>query len=146
MPVLIAAALGAMASLVASDGQSPVRVDVPVPVSGPVNPARDAHHRPPMRIAVPHHSSKAKARQQVEQRIGQLLSQFSHHADEVQHEWAGDTLRFKGKARGLSVDGTVDVTDTEVIIEAKLPFIAKPFEGRIKQAVEQEAEKMFRGA
>lgn len=99
-----------------------------------------------MRIAVPHHSTKDKARQRVEQRIGQLLGQFSHHADDLQHEWTGDTLHFKGKARGLSIDGTVEVTNAEVIIDAKLPLIAKPFEGRIRQTVEQEAEKMFRTA
>lgn len=99
-----------------------------------------------MRISVPHHSSKALARQKVEQRLGQLLGQFSHQAEDLHHEWIGDTLRFKGKARGLSVDGTVEVTDAEVIIDAKLPFIAMPFEGRIRQTVEAEAEKMFRSA
>lgn len=99
-----------------------------------------------MRIAVPHNTTKEMARQRVEQKIGQLLGQFSHHADDLHHEWAGDMLRFKGKARGLSVEGTVEITDAEVLIEGKLPLIAKPFEGRIKQAVEQEAEKMFRTA
>lgn len=97
-----------------------------------------------MRIAVPHNTTKDQARQRVEQKLGQLLGQFSHHAEDLQHEWAGDTLRFKGKARGLSVEGTVEITSAEVIIDGKLPFIAKPFEGKIRQAVEQEAEKMFR--
>lgn len=99
-----------------------------------------------MRIAVPHNTTKDMARQRVDQRLSQLLSQFGGHADEIQHEWAGDTLRFKGKARGLSVEGTVEITEAAVIIDGKLPFIAKPFEGRIRQAVEQEAEKMFRTA
>ena len=55
-------------------------------------------------------------------------------------------MRFKGKARGLSVEGTVEVTDTEVIIHGKLPLLAKPFEGKIKQTVQLEAERMFRTA
>lgn len=99
-----------------------------------------------MRIAVPHHTSRAAARSQIELRLGQLLGQFSQHADDLHHEWDGDTLRFKGKARGLSVEGTVEVTDTEVIIHGKLPLMARPFEGKIKQAVELEAGKMFRTA
>ena len=86
------------------------------------------------------------ARQRVEQRLGQLLGQFSHHADDLHHEWSGDMLSFKGKARGLSVAGTVEITEAAVIIDAKLPLIAMPFEGRIRQTVEQEAEKMFRTA
>ena len=97
-----------------------------------------------MRIAVEHGTTKENARRKVDQRLGQLLSQFGGHADEVQHEWQGDTLRFKGKARGLAMEGTVEITDAAIIIDGKLPLLAKPFEGRIRQAVEREADAMFR--
>lgn len=99
-----------------------------------------------MRIAVPHHTSKDDAREKVDQRLGQLLSQFGGHAEEIEHAWLGDTMRFKGKARGLAVEGTIDVTDAEIILDAKLPLMAKMFEGRIRQAVEREADAMFRTA
>lgn len=99
-----------------------------------------------MRIAVPHNTSKANARQVVEKKIDTLLSQFGAHADEIKHEWTGDTLRFKGRARGFAVEGTVEVTDASVILESKLPLMAMPFEGRIRQAVEREADAMFRTA
>jgi putative polyhydroxyalkanoate system protein len=99
-----------------------------------------------MRIAVKHHTSKEHARKRVEGRLDQLLAQFGGRADEIEHEWLGDTLRFKGKARGLSVEGTVEVTDSEVIIDGKLPLMARMFEGRIRQAVEREADAMFRTA
>jgi hypothetical protein len=82
----------------------------------------------------------------VEQKIDQLLSQFGGHAEDIRHEWTGDTLRFKGKARGFTVEGTVEVTDAAVVIDAKLPLLATPFEGRIRQAVEREADAMFRTA
>lgn len=99
-----------------------------------------------MRIAVPHNTSRDIARQRVEQRLGHLLGQFGHHAEDLEHEWYGDTLKFKGKARGLKVEGTVDVTDAAVVIDAKLPLIAMPFEGRIREAVQKEADQMFRTA
>lgn len=99
-----------------------------------------------MRIAVPHHTSKAVARGKVDQRLGQLLAQFGGHAEEIEHEWVGDTMRFRGKARGMSVEGTVEVTDAEIILQAKLPLLAKMFEGRIREAVTREADSMFRTA
>ena len=99
-----------------------------------------------MRIAIPHNTTKDSARQRVEEKISALLGQFSHHAEDIQHSWTGDTLTFKGKARGLSIEGSVDVTATEVIIDAKLPLMAKPFESGIRQQVEREAEKVFRTA
>ncbi len=99
-----------------------------------------------MRIAVPHNTTKENARQKVEQRLGQLLSQFGGHAEDIAHEWIGDTLQFKGKARGLALKGTAEVTDREIIIDAKLPLIATMFEGRIREAVQREADSMFRTA
>jgi len=99
-----------------------------------------------MRIALPHHTSKAAARKKVEERLGQLLGQFGSRADEIDHSWSGDTLSFKGKAKGLKVEGTIDVTDTEIVLHAKLPFMAIPFEGKIRHAVEKEAGSMFRTA
>ncbi len=99
-----------------------------------------------MRIAVTHNTSKETARRKVDERLGQLLSQFGGHAEEVEHEWLGDTMRFKGKARGFTIQGTVEVTDAAVILDAKLPLVAKMFEGNIRQAVEREADAIFRTA
>lgn len=99
-----------------------------------------------MRVVVPHHTTKQNARRIVENRLSQLLGQFGQRADEVHHEWSGDVLRFRGKARGLSAEGTVEITDAAVIIDGKLPLIAKPFESRIRQAIEREAEAIFRSA
>jgi hypothetical protein len=99
-----------------------------------------------MRIAVPHHTTRPNARRIVEQKLDQLLASYGAHADQAEHSWTGDTLHFKGKARGFTVSGTIDVTDSDVILDSKLPLLAKAFEGRIRQTVETEAEKMFRMA
>ncbi len=99
-----------------------------------------------MKIAVPHHMTAEQARIRVEQKLAQLLTQFGARAEDLSQEWAGNTLQFKGKARGFSLEGTVEVTDAEVVIDANLPLMAKPFEGRIRQAVEREADAMFRTA
>jgi hypothetical protein len=99
-----------------------------------------------MRIAIPHHTTKEKARKVIDQKLTALLSQFGGQADEFEHDWTGDTLNFKGKARGFSVQGTVEVTDDQAILEGKLPFMAKPFEPKIAAAVKKEAETLFRTA
>lgn len=98
-----------------------------------------------MRVAVSHNTTRDNARRIVEQKLGQMLSQFGSRAD-VEHAWEGDMLRFKGKASGFSVEGTLEVTDQVVIIDGKLPLMAKPFEGRIRSTIEREAESMFRTA
>lgn len=99
-----------------------------------------------MRIAVPHNTTKAEARRIIEERLHAAKTQYGHYTDDLQHEWNGDVLTFNFKAKGISGKGTVEVTDTDVIVDGKLPLIAKPFESRIRSTVEREAESMFRTA
>lgn len=96
-----------------------------------------------MHIAVPHHTDRETARRRVEQRLDQLLAQYQHYLSDHEKSWNGDTLHFSGSARGFKANGTVEVTDSEVIIDGKLPLIAKPFEPRIKNTIEREAAAMF---
>ena len=96
-----------------------------------------------MRITVEHKTTKEIARRKVEERLGQLLAQFGGHAEEIHHEWIGDTLKFKGKARGFKVEGTMEVSDSSVVIDSKLPMVAMLFEGKIRHAVQREADAMF---
>lgn len=96
-----------------------------------------------MHIVVPHHTDKQTAKQRIDQRIGQLLAQYGHYLNDSEHHWEGDTLLFSGSARGFKANGTVEITDTEVIVDGKLPLIAKPFEPRVRSTVEKEAAAMF---
>jgi len=97
-----------------------------------------------MRITIPHKMNKSTARERIETRLHQLLNTYGHYLSEVEHRWEGDRLVFSGKAKGMKANGTVDITDNEVIIDGKLPLLAKPFEPRIKRQIEKEAETMFR--
>ncbi len=99
-----------------------------------------------MRIAVPHNTTREKARKVVESRLKTLHSQYGHYANDLDHNWQGDTLHVAFKAKGMSIKGTIEVTDTDVILDGKVPLIAKPFESRIRSTVEREAEAMFRTA
>lgn len=96
-----------------------------------------------MHIAVPHHTDRETAKQRIKQRLDQLLAQYGHYLNDQETHWDGDTLHFSGSARGFKANGTVDVTETEVVIDGKLPLIAKPFEPRIKSTIEREASAMF---
>lgn len=97
-----------------------------------------------MRITVPHRIDKATVRKKIEERLHQMLATYGHYLSEVEHRWEGDRLVFSGKAKGMKANGTVDITDNEVIIDGKLPLLAKPFEPRIKSTIEKEAETIFR--
>lgn len=96
-----------------------------------------------MRINIPHRTDKETARRKINERIAQLFAHYGHYLSDSEHKWEGDRLVFSGSAKGFKASGTVEVTDTEVIVDGKLPLIAKPFEPRVKSTIEKEAESMF---
>ena len=55
-----------------------------------------------MRIEVPHNTTRDKARKIVEQKMKALESQYGHYANDIDHQWQGDTLHFGFKAKGDS--------------------------------------------
>ena len=96
-----------------------------------------------MHITVPHNTTREEARHKVEERLASLESQYGHYATDIDKSWEGDRLTFSVKARGMSGSGSLEITDTEVIVDGKLPLMARPFESRIKSTIEREAGAMF---
>jgi hypothetical protein len=96
-----------------------------------------------MRVSVPHNTDRDTARRKVEARLQQLLTQYGSYLNDIDQRWEGERLVFSGSARGFKANGTVEITDSEVIFDGKLPLIAKPFEPRIKNTIEREAAAMF---
>src|SRR5258708_1170033 len=95
-----------------------------------------------MHITVPHHTTREEARRKVEERMAGLEGQYGHYATDIDKSWEGDRLTFSVKARGMSGSGSLEITDTEVIVDGKLPLMARPFESRIKSTIEREAAAM----
>jgi hypothetical protein len=96
-----------------------------------------------MRISLPHHTDKENAKRMINERLAAAMTQHGHYLSDSSHTWEGDRLTFSGSAKGFKVSGSIDVTDSEVIVDGKLPLIARPFEPRVKHAIEQEAESLF---
>jgi len=96
-----------------------------------------------MHIAVPYNTDRETARRRIDQRLDQLLAQYSQYLTGHDKRWEADTLYFNGSARGFKASGTLTLTDTEIVIDGKLPLIAKPFEPRIKNTIEREAAAIF---
>jgi hypothetical protein len=96
-----------------------------------------------MQIVITHHTDKASARRKIDARLQELLGQHGHYLSDINQHWEDDRLLFSGSAKGFKVNGSVEITDSEVILDGKLPLIAKPFESRIKSTIEHEAAAMF---
>ncbi|HUP66268.1 MAG TPA: polyhydroxyalkanoic acid system family protein [Thermoanaerobaculia bacterium] len=96
-----------------------------------------------MKISFPHGTTPANARKKIDTLLDRLHDRHGENLEVMDRTWAGDTLNFDFKARGFHARGSVDVGDKEIRLEGKVPLVARPFEGKIKNAIEKEASKIF---
>lgn len=92
-----------------------------------------------MRIIVPHHRSRQEVIQTIDKSLDELLQQSLPVKLVVQQRtWQGSTLNFSVAAKmafiSSTVKGTIEVTDTEVIIDVDLGM----FQSFISQEKAQE--------
>ena len=65
-----------------------------------------------------------------------LLEQYGNRVTKPRSAWRGDTMEFSFQAEGYNIKGTLSVTDTEIVLDARLPFFARLFEGTVRSAIE----------
>ena len=93
-----------------------------------------------MEIRRHHNMTMDAAVQLSDQILPGFIEQAGDNVSNIQRQWDGNVLRFAFRTRGMNIKGTFLVTDDEIIIESKLPFIARPFEGHIRSAIEQQLD------
>jgi len=96
-----------------------------------------------MRIATRHHTSKESARETVEGQVPGLIARFGQSVSDPTYQWRGDTLEFAFRAIGTDLAGTLEVTDTELVLDISVPFRFKLFEGKIKSEAQAWCDQIF---
>lgn len=93
-----------------------------------------------MHIAVKHNTTQAQAIGKVGKAImdARRQPQFAEQVSDFESAWKGHVLEFSLKVQGNKISGTLDVTDSEFIFDAKLPLLWRMFEGRIEKAVKEQ--------
>jgi hypothetical protein len=82
--------------------------------------------------------TKQGARDWVASELSDLLNQFGDSVSDVSHEWKGDALKFRFRvSRIASFRGALTVTDTDLDLDLPFPLLARGFEGKAKDRVEQ---------
>jgi hypothetical protein len=97
-----------------------------------------------MQFKIPHKESKAGAIVRIKKALMEHRAQILANASDVEDRWEGDMLRFAATVQGTKLSGSLTVRDHEYDIELKLPLMYRMFEGRIKKAIEEQAQGLLR--
>ncbi len=98
-----------------------------------------------MQIKIPHQAgSAAAAKSKVMQALDEARAKIGDQATIDKEEWNDNVLTFGFTAQGQSISGTFEVRDNEFELNAKLPLMLRMFEGRLKKAIEEQAQGMLK--
>ena len=96
-----------------------------------------------MHIAIPHKSSKITAITKVKLALNEARPKAKESQVEITDErWEGDTLHFSVNLQGKTITGTLQITDTEFVVDAKLPLLWRIFEGKIEKMIAEQAKAL----
>ncbi|HVZ75769.1 MAG TPA: polyhydroxyalkanoic acid system family protein [Candidatus Paceibacterota bacterium] len=93
-----------------------------------------------MHLVIPHKTSRQAAVEKIKSALTEHRAQLIEHATVKKEEWLGDTLNFDVDLQGKSISGTLEVTDSEYILDAKLPLLWRMFEGRIESEIAKQVK------
>ena len=93
-----------------------------------------------MHIELPHKSSKEAAVAKVKLGLAQARSHLGGQDVKItKEEWNNSMLTFAFLTQGKEITGTLRVTDSNFIIDAKLPLLWRVFEGKIEKMIKEQA-------
>ncbi len=94
-----------------------------------------------MKITREHDMTREKARTTVESLIPDLIDSFGQQVSDPRWDWRGDVMTFSFTAMGLGIEGTLEVSDSTLVLDVKLPLLARAFEGKLVSVAEREIDR-----
>jgi hypothetical protein len=95
-----------------------------------------------MHIQIPHKATKIQALTKVKLALEHGRSQLAGQATIDEERWEGDMLHFAATLQGKQITGTLQVTDKDLVIDAKLPLLWRIFEGRIEKMIAEQVKSL----
>ena len=95
-----------------------------------------------MHFNFPHKTTTKAAKEKIVEVMTEHRDEIAKHAKITKDTWDGDTLRFAVEIQGKTITGTLEVTETDYILDAQLPLLWRMFEGRIEKEVEKQLKAM----
>ena len=96
-----------------------------------------------MRVTFAYNSDAATVRKRIDEEAVKVMEKSKGRVSDAHYTWEGDTMAFTATAMGTTVNGTLEVTPTEVIVDAHMPMFLRPFEGQAKSRILGQLHDMF---
>ena len=96
-----------------------------------------------MNIKIDHNLATEKALACSKTLLEKLREEQSDKISNVVQLWNGNVSNFSFRVSGFKIEGTLTVTEKNIIINGKLPLAAMLFKGIIEETIKKHADKMI---
>ena len=93
-----------------------------------------------MRFEVAHDLDMEDARRMARKAVDEYVSRYAHYRAAVQWRDA-DHATLSLHARGVSLQGTLSLRPSSLVLEVEVPLLLRPFVSKAKQIIEQHVQQ-----
>jgi len=96
---------------------------------------------PGFATSVTHQLGAAAATERLKTFLEDVRRDHGDKLKDARGEWQGNTLHFGFTVYGMGIQGTMEVSDTSVNVNGKLPLAAALFRGQVEKSIRDELVK-----
>jgi hypothetical protein len=98
-----------------------------------------------MKIEHKYSGTKKHAYEQIDTLLASLQKQYGDKIDNPSKSWNGaqDNMQFSFGVYGFTLIGTVQIQEKKVIVDGKVPWLAKAFQGKAENLIREKLEEIL---
>jgi len=96
---------------------------------------------PGFATSVAHQLGAAAATERLKTFLEDVRRDHGDKLKDARGEWQGNTLHFGCTVYGMGIQGTMEVSETSVNVNGKLPLAAALFRGQVEKSIRDELVK-----
>lgn len=99
-----------------------------------------------MRVALPHELGREEVRRRLKERSHEIADYLPGGVADVETDWIDDDrLALLVSVMGQTITGHIDIEESQVIFEIRMPGMLSFVEPMIEKAIRKDAAKMLEG-
>ncbi len=96
-----------------------------------------------MQMNIPHQLNQEEAQQRIKEVLKNVEARFGGQVKDLQQDWNGNEGKFSFSVMNMPISGTLTINNSDISLDSKLPLTASFFEGKIKEVILEEANKVL---
>ncbi len=98
-----------------------------------------------MEIRYKHNKTKDEAYKAIDGFLGKLEEEYKDLIEDYSGSWnsSKDIMDFSLSARGFKISGNVQLYDNLIVLEGKLPLLAKLYQGKIESMIKKTLKEIL---